>query len=50
MPPLAHLPRFSEILLPGDAMDVLPAAEMAGIASGGRCKESYHAYLPRVGR
>lgn len=31
----AYLPWFSEILLPGDAMDVLPAAEMAGIASGG---------------
>ena len=50
MPPLAHLPRISEILLPGDAMNALPAAKMTEIASGGRCKESYHAYLPRVGR
>ena len=41
---------FSEILLPGDAMNALPAAKMAEIASGGQCKESYHAYLPRVGR
>ena len=49
MPPLAHLPRISEILLPGDTMNALPAAKMTEIASGGRCKE-YHAYLPRVGR
>ena len=45
MPPLAHLPRISEILLPGDTMNALPAAKMTEIASGGRCKESYHACI-----
>ena len=32
----AYLPRFSEILLSGDAMNVLPAAKMAEIVSGGQ--------------
>ena len=46
----AYLPRFSEILVPGDAMNVLPAEEMAEIVSGGQCKAPYSAYLPWVGR
>ena len=44
----AYLPWFSEILLSGDAMDVLPAAKIGEIVSGGQCKESYHAYQPQV--
>ena len=31
----AYLPWFSEILLSGDAMDVLPAAKIGEIVSGG---------------
>ena len=46
----AYLPWFSEILLSGDAMDVLPATIIAEIASGVQPELSYLAYQPRISR